>query len=140
MSAIPRQMRVPMPLQARYRPGGMTNCPSSALTRAILAFLPATLRVRLIAIFVTGFCDDEAYRRDLPRPGALIFRPPPLHQWVLTAWTGAFGEGWAARLKVLPFDKRRRHVCTVQGPALAANPQRVCALALSPMRERREGL
>ena len=31
------------------------------LRRATLAFLGATLALRLIAIFAAGFCDDEAY-------------------------------------------------------------------------------
>ena len=69
---------------------------------AILVFLAAALALRLVSIFATGFCDDEAYVVAISRAPALsYFDHPPLHQWVLTAWTSAFGEGRAARLPFL---------------------------------------
>src|SRR3954447_3916819 len=81
------------------------NCASSAPVRPILLFLAATLLVRLVAIFATGFCDDEAYVVAISRSLALsYFDHPPLHQWVLTAWTGVFGEGRAARLPFFGFS------------------------------------
>jgi 4-amino-4-deoxy-L-arabinose transferase-like glycosyltransferase len=73
--------------------------------RPILAFLVPTLVVRLVSIFATGFCDDEAYVVVISRTPALsYFDHPPLHQWVLTAWTAVFGEGRAARLPFLGFS------------------------------------
>ena len=75
------------------------------MERPILAFLAATLVLRLVAIFATGFCDDEAYVVAISRaPAWSYFDHPPLHQWVLTAWTMAFGEGRAARLPFLGFN------------------------------------
>ena len=77
----------------------------SAFKRPILAFLAATLVLRLVSIFATGFCDDEAYVVAISRTPALsYFDHPPLHQWVLTAWTAVFGEGRAARLPFLGFN------------------------------------
>jgi 4-amino-4-deoxy-L-arabinose transferase-like glycosyltransferase len=79
--------------------------PSPPSTRAIVAFLAATLLARLIAIFATGFCDDEAYVVTISRAPALsYFDHPPLHQWALTAWTLLFGEGRAARLPFFGFS------------------------------------
>ena len=77
----------------------------SSFERPILAFLAATLVLRLISIFVTGFCDDEAYVVAISRAPALsYFDHPPLHQWILTGWTAIFGEGRAARLPFLGFN------------------------------------
>ena len=71
----------------------------------VLVFLCATLALRLVSIFATGFCDDEAYVVAISRAPALsYFDHPPLHQWILTAWTAAFGEGRAARLPFLGFS------------------------------------
>jgi 4-amino-4-deoxy-L-arabinose transferase-like glycosyltransferase len=79
--------------------------PSFAPARAILAFVAVTLALRLVSIFATGFCDDEAYVVAISRTLAWsYFDHPPLHQWVLTAWTFAFGEGRAARLPFLGFN------------------------------------
>jgi 4-amino-4-deoxy-L-arabinose transferase-like glycosyltransferase len=79
--------------------------PNRAPVRAILVFLAATLALRLVSIFVTGFCDDEAYVVAISRKLALsYFDHPPLHQWILTAWTALFGEGRAARLPFLGFS------------------------------------
>jgi len=79
--------------------------PNRAPVAPILLFLAATLVLRLVSIFVTGFCDDEAYVVAISRAPALsYFDHPPLHQWVLTAWTAAFGEGRAARLPFLGFN------------------------------------
>jgi 4-amino-4-deoxy-L-arabinose transferase-like glycosyltransferase len=76
-----------------------------APARSILAFLAATLLLRLVAIFATGFCDDEAYVVTISRVPALsYFDHPPLHQWALYAWTAAFGEGRAARLPFFGFS------------------------------------
>jgi 4-amino-4-deoxy-L-arabinose transferase-like glycosyltransferase len=70
-----------------------------APARAISVFLAATLAARLIALFATGFCDDEAYVVAISRAPALsYFDHPPLHQWMLWGWTQLFGEGRAARL------------------------------------------
>ena len=75
------------------------------MPRFIALLLLATLAARLFAIFATGFCDDEAYVVAISRVPALsYFDHPPLHQWVLTAWTAAFGEGRAARLPFLGFS------------------------------------
>ena len=72
---------------------------SRAPSPAILAFLAATLALRLIALSLTGFCDDEAYAVAISRRLALsYFDHPPLHQWMLWTWTRALGEGRAARL------------------------------------------
>jgi 4-amino-4-deoxy-L-arabinose transferase-like glycosyltransferase len=72
---------------------------------AVPLFLAAALALRLVAIFATGFCDDEAYVVAISRTPALsYFDHPPLHQWVLSAWTTAFGEGRAARLPFLGFS------------------------------------
>ncbi len=73
--------------------------------RFLLTFLVAALLLRLVAIFATGFCDDEAYVVAISRTPALsYFDHPPLHQWILTAWEAAFGEGRAARLPFLAFN------------------------------------
>lgn len=78
---------------------------SSAPARPILLFLGLTFALRLVSIFATGFCDDEAYVVAISRAPALsYFDHPPLHQWILTAWTAAFGEGRAARLPFLGFN------------------------------------
>jgi 4-amino-4-deoxy-L-arabinose transferase-like glycosyltransferase len=70
-----------------------------SFARPIALFLAATLVLRLVAIFATGFCDDEAYVIAISRTPALsYFDHPPLHQWILTAWVAAFGESRAARL------------------------------------------
>ena len=70
-----------------------------APARAILLFLLTTCAARLVALFATGFCDDEAYVVAISRAPALsYFDHPPLHQWMLWAWTQGFGEGRAARL------------------------------------------
>lgn len=75
---------------------------STAPPRAFVAFLAAMLALRLVALFATGFCDDEAYAVAISRTPALsYFDHPPLHQWMLWAWTQAFGEGRAARLPFL---------------------------------------
>jgi len=77
----------------------------SAYQRPILYFLAATLALRLVSIFATGFCDDEAYVVAISRKLSLsYFDHPPLHQWILTAWTATFGEGRAARLPFLGFN------------------------------------
>src|SRR5579863_4185512 len=79
--------------------------PPAPAARLIFAFLAATLVLRLVAIFATGFCDDEAYVIAISRaPAWSYFDHPPLHQWVLTAWTAVFGEGRAARLPFLGFS------------------------------------
>src|SRR5579862_7375406 len=79
-------------------PAGV-QAPRPSAYRPILYFLLATLVLRLVAIFATGFCDDEAYVIAISRTPALsYFDHPPLHQWMLTAWVAAFGEGRAARL------------------------------------------
>lgn len=71
----------------------------SAPTRAILAFIAATFIARLVGVFATGFCDDEAYVVAISRTPALsYFDHPPLHQWLLWAWTRLIGEGRSARL------------------------------------------
>ena len=76
----------------------------SGPVRPLLAFLAATFAIRLVSIFVTGFCDDEAYVVAISRTPALsYFDHPPLHQWVLTAWVAVFGEGRAARLPFFGF-------------------------------------
>jgi hypothetical protein len=73
-------------------------------SRLLWGFLAATLALRLLAAFTTGFCDDEAYVVVISRVPALsYFDHPPLHQWILTAWTFVFGEGRAARLPFLGF-------------------------------------
>ena len=83
----------------------MTSSSPPAPARPLLAFLAATLIARLVAIFATGFCDDEAYVVTISRTLALsYFDHPPLHQWVLTGWTALFGEGRAARLPFLGFS------------------------------------
>ncbi len=84
----------------------MSTPPSPrALSTSILAFLAASLVLRLVAIFATGYCDDEAYVIAISRAPALsYFDHPPLHQWVLSAWTSAFGESRAARLPFLGFS------------------------------------
>ncbi|MDE3177782.1 MAG: glycosyltransferase family 39 protein [Pseudomonadota bacterium] len=78
---------------------------SAAPSRAILLFVAATLAARLVAIFATGFCDDEAYVVAISRAPALsYFDHPPLHQWILWGWTSLFGEGRAARLPFFGFS------------------------------------
>jgi Dolichyl-phosphate-mannose-protein mannosyltransferase len=72
-----------------------------APVRFLLAFFLAAALARLILVFATGFCDDEAYVVVISRAPALsYFDHPPLHQWVLTGWTALVGEG---RLGRLPF-------------------------------------
>jgi 4-amino-4-deoxy-L-arabinose transferase-like glycosyltransferase len=72
---------------------------------AILAFLAAALALRLVLIFATGFCEDEAYVIAISRAPALSYYDhPPLHQWLLSAWRAAFGEGRAVRLPFLGFN------------------------------------
>ena len=86
----------------RHYPLSTSQLPAAGL---VLAFLAAALALRLVSIFATGFCDDEAYVVAISRAPALsYFDHPPLHQWVLTAWTAAFGEGRAARLPFLGFS------------------------------------
>jgi 4-amino-4-deoxy-L-arabinose transferase-like glycosyltransferase len=70
-----------------------------SVSAGVAAFLVVTFAVRLISLFATGFCDDEAYVVAISRAPALsYFDHPPLHQWMLWAWTRLFGEGHAARL------------------------------------------
>ena len=86
----------------RHYPLSTSQLPAAGL---VLAFLAGALALRLVSIFSTGFCDDEAYVVAISREPALsYFDHPPLHQWVLTAWTAAFGEGRAARLPFLGFS------------------------------------
>ncbi len=74
-------------------------------SRPLLLFLAATLFARLVAIFATGFCDDEAYVVAISRAPALsYFDHPPLHQWILIGWTALLGEGRAARLPFFGFS------------------------------------
>ena len=75
------------------------------MARCLALFLLATLAARLVSIFATGFCDDEAYGVTISRAWALsYFDHPPLHQWVLAGWAAAFGEGRAARLPFFGFS------------------------------------
>jgi Dolichyl-phosphate-mannose-protein mannosyltransferase len=72
-----------------------------APVRILLAFFVAAALARLVLVFATGFCDDEAYGVVISRAPALsYFDHPPLHQWILTGWTALVGEG---RLGRLPF-------------------------------------
>ncbi len=67
--------------------------------RFVLAFVAAAALEKLVAIFVTGFNDDEAYTLVVSRQLALsYFDHPPLHQWILHGFVSQFGEGRAARL------------------------------------------
>src|ERR1700679_133213 len=67
--------------------------------RVILFFVAVCAIEKAIAMLATGFNDDEAYVVVISRTLALsYFDHPPLHQWLLTAWTALFGEGRAARL------------------------------------------
>lgn len=72
--------------------------------RPLLLFLGVSVLVRCVALFLTGFCDDEAYVVTIARvPMLSYFDHPPLHQWILSGWTALFGEGRAARLPFLGF-------------------------------------
>ncbi len=72
---------------------------SFSLSARVAVFLAATMALRLAAVFATGFCDDEAYVVAISRAPALsYFDHPPLHQWMLWAWTREFDEGPSARL------------------------------------------
>ena len=73
--------------------------PPHAIAARVAAFLAASFALRLIGVFATGYCDDEAYVVAISRAPALsYFDHPPLHQWMLWVWTRMFGEGHAARL------------------------------------------
>ena len=73
----------------------------AAFDRFVRAFLLFSIAARLISIFATGFCDDEAYGVTIQRTLALsYFDHPPLHQWILHGFVWAFGEG---RIDRLPF-------------------------------------
>ena len=55
----------------------------------VTAFLLLSIAARLVSIFLTGFCDDEAYVITIQRTLALsYFDHPPLHQWILPASCG----------------------------------------------------
>ncbi len=70
-----------------------------APVRILLALFVAATLARLVLIFATGFCDDEAYVVVISRAPALsYFDHPPLHQWILTGWTALVGEGRIGRL------------------------------------------
>ena len=68
----------------------------------VLAFLVATSLEKLVAIWLTGFNDDEAYTVVIARRLALsYFDHPPLHQWLAHATAALFGEGPIERLPFL---------------------------------------
>ena len=51
-----------------------------------------------VAMFATGFNDDEAYTVVISRGLALsYFDHPPLHQWIVHAFAALFGEGHGLR-------------------------------------------
>jgi hypothetical protein len=71
--------------------------PSPALF--ILTFVALCAIEKAVAMFVTGFDDDEAYTIVIARTLALsYFDHPPLHQWILHAFVALFGETHAARV------------------------------------------
>jgi 4-amino-4-deoxy-L-arabinose transferase-like glycosyltransferase len=77
----------------------------AAFDRFVIAFLGLAIAARLISIFATGFCDDEAYVVTIQRTLALsYFDHPPLHQWILHAFARAFGEGHVDRLPFLALN------------------------------------
>lgn len=75
----------------------MSQPAASAPAKFILAFVAACAIEKAVAMFVTGFNDDEAYTLVIARTLALsYFDHPPLHQWVLHGFVALFGEGrWA---------------------------------------------
>ena len=55
--------------------------------------------MKLVALFLVGFGDDEAYTLVIARQLSLsYFDHPPLHQWILHAFVALVGEGRIARL------------------------------------------
>lgn len=81
-------------------PADETAAPlSNRLAVFVVAFVAAVALEKLIAIFATGFADDEAYTIVIARRLALsYFDHPPLHQWIVHAWGALFGEGRSVRL------------------------------------------
>ena len=72
--------------------------PRSLSAGFILAFVAACALEKAVALFVTGFNDDEAYTIVIARRLALsYFDHPPLHQWVLHGFVALFGEGHGDR-------------------------------------------
>jgi hypothetical protein len=78
---------------------------SKAPARFILGFVCACALYKAIAMFATGFDDDEAYTLVISRTLALsYFDHPPLHQWILHGWVALFGETHGARAPFLAMN------------------------------------
>ncbi len=73
--------------------GRQSRIPAPAI--AILAFACACAIAKLFAAGVSGFTGDEAYTVVISRSLQLsYFDHPPLHQWIVYAFSAIFGEGW----------------------------------------------
>ena len=69
-----------------------------APVKFILVFVALCAIEKAIAMFATGFDDDEAYTLVIARTFALsYFDHPPLHQWILHGFVALFGESHVAR-------------------------------------------
>ncbi len=80
------------------------NPPAASPTFAMLTFvlIAGCTLSKLAAASLTGFTGDEAYTIVIARTLALsYFDHPPLHQWIVYAFTACFGEGWWVRLPFL---------------------------------------
>ena len=67
-----------------------------------LALLTASAAGKLAAASLTDLTADETYATVIGRSFALsYFDHPPLHQWIVHAFTACFGEGWQVRLPFL---------------------------------------